>query len=204
MNFKNLFLIVLTFGFLSCQAQNSKVWENFKTSKKTGKEPILPDFSYAGYKYSEVEIPTVKYKIFDVTKFGAIPNDVNSDKDAINKAIKAAEKNGEGVVYFPKGKYYINTQNDDISIIEITSSKIVFRGEDEKNTILFFDKDLPQTDPNKLWSCPSAIKVKAKGNDKFITKIIGDSKRETFSIEVANASKIKKGDWILIKVKKQQ
>ncbi|WP_298363861.1 DUF4955 domain-containing protein [uncultured Lutibacter sp.] len=201
MNFKYIFLTGLVFSLLSCKAQTSKVWADFKSSKTTGKEAILPDFSYAGYKYSEVEIPTVNYKLFDVTKFGAIPNDLNSDKNAIKKAIKAAEKYGEGIVYFPKGKYYINTQNDDISIIEIKSSKIVFRGEDKENTILFFDKDLPPTDPNKLWSCPSAIKVKAKENDKFITKIIGDSKRETFSIKVEDASKIKKGDWIIVKVK---
>lgn len=200
MNFKNIFLTGLIFSFLSCKAQTSKVFEDFKSSKTTGKEAILPDFSYAGYKYSEVEIPTVHHKIFDVTKFGANPNDLNSDKNTIKKAIKAAEKNGSGIIYFPKGKYYINTQNDDISIIDIKGSNIVFRGEGVNKTTLFFDKDLPPTDPNKLWSCPSAIQTKVSGADKKLASITSNTRRETHTIEVNDASKIKKGDWIILKV----
>ncbi|WP_111706825.1 DUF4955 domain-containing protein [Lutibacter citreus] len=200
MSFKNVLFVTLIFSLLSCQAQNSQVWEDFKASKQTGNEPILPDFSYAGYKYSEVEIPTVNHKIFDVTKFGAIPNDINSDKDAIKKAIKAAEKNGSGIVYFPKGKYYVNTQNDDTSIIEIKGSNIVFRGEGVNKSTLFFDKDLPPTDPKKLWSCPSAIQTKASGADKKLATITSNTRRETHNIEVNDASKIKKGNWIILKV----
>ncbi|GAL82066.1 hypothetical protein JCM19274_2777 [Algibacter lectus] len=51
-------------------------------------------------------------------------------------------------MFFPKGKYFINTANDDQSIIEIKSSNIIFRGEGigENGTVLFFDKDLP---PNR-------------------------------------------------------
>ncbi|MDW5289185.1 DUF4955 domain-containing protein [Formosa sp. PL04] len=186
--------------FSNCYSQQSEVWEDFKTAKANGTEPILPDFSFAGYKYSEVEIPNLDYKVFDVTTFGAIPNDTKSDKDAIKKAIEAATINGEGIVYFPKGKYYINTKEDDQSIIKITASKIIFRGEDEKNTILFFENDLPPTDPKKLWSCPSAIKVISEKKDEFLTKVVADARRETYSIEVEDASKIKKGDWIVIEV----
>jgi len=195
-----LFTIIAILG-LNSYAQQSAVWDNFVNAKKNGTEAILPDFSYAGYKYSEVEIPHLNFKIFDVTKYGAKPNDKRSDKKAIKKAIAAATKNGQGIVYFPKGKYYINTKKDDQSIIRISSSKIIFRGEDEKNTVLFFDKDLPPTDPTKLWTCPSAIKVSTVGNDKSLTTITSNSKRETRSIQVANASKIKKGDWLILKVK---
>ncbi|TXE06293.1 DUF4955 domain-containing protein [Seonamhaeicola algicola] len=181
--------------------QQTTVWENFVESKKKGKTPILPDFSFAGYKYSEVPLPTVNYKTFNVTNFGANPNDTISDKEAIKKAIAAAQKHGEGIIYFPKGKYYINTGNDDNSIITISSSKIVFRGENEANTTLFFDRDLPPAHPEKLWTCPSAIKVTSNKKDDFLTKIISNSKRETFTIHVKDASKIKQGDWLIIQVK---
>lgn len=201
---KNIWILsLLSFLVFNCTAQQSKtVWEDFVEAKKTGETAILPDFSYVGYKYSEEPIPHVNYKTFNVTDFGAIPNDTQSDKDAIKKAVSAAQKNGEGVIFFPKGKYYINTMDDDYSIINITSSKIVFRGEGsgENGSILFFQRDFPPADPNKLWTCPSAIKVASNKKDKIITKVVSDSKRETFKVEVKNASKIKKGDWVILKV----
>ncbi|WP_303315293.1 DUF4955 domain-containing protein [Flavivirga abyssicola] len=184
----------------NCKAQESVVWKDYKRAKKNGTEPILPDFSYSGYKYSEVEIPYVDYKTFDVTHFGAIANDTLSDKEAIKKAILEAKKNGKGVIYFPKGKYYINTEADDESIIKINASNIVFRGEDKANTILFFEKDLPPSNPDKLWSCPNAIQVSTNKKNTVLTTIVSDSKRETHTIEVKNASKIKKGDWIVLEV----
>lgn len=197
---KLLCLGVLTLLSFHCQSQQSTVWEDFKNAKKNNTEAILPDFSYAGYKYSEVEIPELDFKIYDVTSFGAIPNDTKSDKDAIKIAITAASENGEGIIFFPKGKYLINTKGDDQSIIKIQSSKIIFRGEGVNNTILFFDKDLPPTDPKKLWSCPSAINVSSNKQDKLITKVVSDAKRETHSIEVEDASNLNKGDWVILKV----
>lgn len=198
LKFKILLFIVFTAA--SCSSQESSLWQNFKEARQNNTEPILPDFSYAGYMHSEKQIPTVNYKVFNVVNYGAIPDDDISDKIAINKAIKAAQENGEGIVYFPKGKYYINTNDDDQSIITITSSKIVFRGEDQKNTTLFFEKDLPPADPEKLWTCPSALRVKSLKKSTYITKITSDAVRETYNISVKNASKIKSGDWIVVQV----
>lgn len=203
---KNLWVLGLfTFLIAGCQEKSQlkkykTVWEDFVEAKKHGHTPILPDFSYTGYKYSEVPLPHVNYKRFNVLDYGAKPNDQISDKEAIVKAIKAAENHGEGVIYFPKGKYYVNSASDDHSIITITSSKIVLRGEDKTNTVLFFEKDLPPTDPKKLWTCPFAIKVTTKTKDKFITHIVKNAKRETFSISVEDASQIKKGDWMILEV----
>jgi hypothetical protein len=191
-------LIALSLG---CKAQDSsKLWEDFKQASEKNTESVLPDFSYSGYKYSEEPIPYVSYKIFDVTKYGAIANDTLSDKKAIQKAIQEATTNGEGIIYFPKGKYFVNTSDDDQSIILIQSSKIVFRGEDRNQTILFFQNELPPADPNKLWTVPFSIKVATKKRGKFLTNIAKDARRESFTIQVENAIKIKKGDWITIKV----
>ncbi len=198
LKFKVLFFIVFT--TVSCSSQKSSLWQNFKEAKENNIEPILPDFSYAGYMHSEQQLPKVNYKVFNVVNYGAIPDDTISDKAAINKAIGAAKENGEGVIYFPKGKYYINTKEDDQSIISISSSKIVFRGEDKNNTTLFFDKDLPPSDPEKFWTCPSAIKVQSLDENEYITKVIANTNRETHRIKVEDASKIKKGDWLVIQV----
>ncbi len=200
MKSKGIILVVLLLNFIVVFGQKSTTWNDFVSSKNSGKEAVLPDFSYAGYRFSEEAIPMVNYKVFNVLDFGAVPNDKISDKSSIKKAIKAAEENGEGVIFFPKGKYWINTSKDDQSLIIVKSSKIVFRGEEEKSTVLFFDKDLPPADPEKLWTCPSAIKVQSLDKNEYITKIIADANRETHSIKVENASKVKKGDWLAIQV----
>lgn len=199
--FKHVFFLVLIITLsLSCKAQESELWKDFEQASKKGTEPILPDFSYTGYRYSEVPIPTVDFPVFDVTEYGAIPNDTLSDKIAIQKAIQKASENGEGIIYFPKGTYSVNTSDDDQNIILIQSSKIVFRGEDRNNSIIFFQNDLPAADPDKLWTVPYAIKVATKKRGKFLTNITKDARRESFIIHVENASNIKKGDWITLKV----
>jgi monomeric isocitrate dehydrogenase len=98
-------LIFLLAGicFFNCKAQNSAVWENYKSAKEKGTEAILPDFSYAGYKYSEEAIPFINhYKVFDITEFGAAPNDQKSDKAALIKAIGAAKKKWSRDCFFSK------------------------------------------------------------------------------------------------------
>lgn len=200
MNYQILFFILLIWNTFN--AQNSNIWENYVTAKQQNLEPILPDFSYAGYKYSETAIPTVNYKVFNVLDFGAIPNDNLSDKPALLKTIAAAQTNGEGIIFFPKGTYYINTTKEELNSIIINTSKIVFRGEKlkENQSTLFFKKDIPPTDSNKLWSCPYAIKTTVKEKDVFLTKVISFAKRETFNIQVENTHQLKKGDWIILKM----
>src|SRR5690242_8169426 len=85
----------------SASAQNATpLWKDFVEAKKKGSTPVLPDFSYAGYHFSEKEIPSVKSrKYFNVKDYGALPGDDKYDDEAIQKTVDAAEKNeGGGVV----------------------------------------------------------------------------------------------------------
>ena len=177
MKIKLLIAVLILINF-SCRAQKIEVWENFVSSKKNSVEPILPDFSYAGYKYSEQAIPIVNYKVFNVQDFGAIPNDGKSDKIAFEKAIKAATDNKEGIILFPKGKYHFFTDDDDLAPIVIKASNIVIRGEGqgEDGTILFFERNLEAKDPNKLWTTPKMLVVTAPGKNKVILLEIQNEK----------------------------
>ena len=95
---------------------------------------ILPNFSYVGYHYGEAATPENKQlKVFDVTAFGAKPDDDASDKEAIRKAIKAAENNGGGIVFFPKGRFLVNEDGDDRDQIVVSSSNIILRGSSFSN-----------------------------------------------------------------------
>lgn len=196
--FSILFIILSILSF----AQESKLWDEYQKAQKNGTQHKLPNFSFAGYKYSEVPIPTVTHKVFNVLDFGANSKGKISSKQAIKKAIEAAEANGSGIVFFPKGKYLINGDGDDLKPIEISKSNIVFRGEGDSNngTILFFEKDPPPADPKKMWTVPHAIKVHPGTRDKKITSVTKDAKRETFTIQVEDAKGISPGDWVILKV----
>ena len=66
----------------SILATESALWTQFKQAKLSATEPTLPDFSYAGYNYSETPIPdTSSWPIFDVTNYGAVVNDGNYDDE---------------------------------------------------------------------------------------------------------------------------
>src|SRR5436190_4235061 len=108
---KKWILAVLVNGTAyAAHAQNATpLWKDFVDAKVLGRTPTLPDFSYAGYHFSEKEIPSVTTrKYFNVKDFGAIPDDDSYDDEAIQKTVDAAEKNADGgVVFFPPGKYLI-------------------------------------------------------------------------------------------------
>ncbi|MDO6807557.1 DUF4955 domain-containing protein [Zobellia galactanivorans] len=188
---------------MGCAAQETAVWTNYKNAAKSHTEPILPNFSYAGYKFSEIGIPEEKHRVFNVQDFGARADDGISDKQAVVEAIKAAEANGSGIVYFPAGRYHFNTPADDLDPIQIRSSNIIFRGpkKTSEKAVLFFERDIPPTVPEKIWTSPYAIQTKASEKSRFITDIKGNATRETHTIEVADASQIKKGDWVIVQLK---
>ena len=68
---------------------------------------------------------------FDVTKFGAIPNDGLDDTLALQAALAMAATNGGGTVYLPRGRFQCNGT---LQIPERT----LFRGESRETTELYW------------------------------------------------------------------
>ncbi len=55
---KIVFIVLGHIAFLFTHAQKATpLWQDFIEAKKKGTTPILPDFSYAGYHFSENAIP---------------------------------------------------------------------------------------------------------------------------------------------------
>ena len=103
----------------------------------------LPDFSYAGYNHGMGDIPTLKGKVIDVTKFGVIADDSIDDSAAILEALEAAHNSRAAVVVkFPKGKIIVS------EILKIQRSDIVLRGAGSgpEGTILHFPRPLQMID----------------------------------------------------------
>lgn len=189
----NLFAITM----VSAQ-QESKIFEAYKKDRS-----VLPDFSYAGYHQGEKNIPNVTdYKYFDVTDFGAKPNDDISDKTAIQLAINAANKNGSGIVFFPKGRFLVNEDSDATTSIISKKGHIIFRGSGSgsEGTELFMKNNLPPANPSQMWTVPPLFIFGSGGSDKKIGIVTEAAAIGDFTIKLNIIDGLKQGDWIVLKL----
>lgn len=197
--FARLTMVFVLMVAISLSAQNkSKLFESYKKDRS-----LLPDFSYVGYQNGEKDIPNVtNYKIFDVTSFGAKPNDEISDKIAIQKAIDAANKNGSGIVFFPKGRFLVNEIDDAPNSITSKKGTIIFRGSGSGSdgTELFMKNTLPPVDPAKMWTVPPLFKFSSGGSDKKIGTVTAPASIGDFSIVLNSTDGLVAGDWIVLQV----
>ncbi|GAB3851492.1 hypothetical protein GCM10028822_18210 [Hymenobacter terrigena] len=176
------------------------LWKEFVEAKKKAAEPVLPDFSYAGYHFSENPIPDVSAKkVFNVRDFGAIPNDDKFDDEAIQAAINAAEKNvGGGVVYFPAGKFLIAPDEDSKKQIRISKSNIVLKGSGSgaQGTEIY--------QANKRINGRQFMFMPTKTGGPRLTTITKDAARESFWIKVASAAGLKAGQDVVVRHRSEE
>ncbi len=171
----------------------SALWNNFVQAKQNGTEPTLPDFSYAGYHRSDDPIPTVAGPIFNVTDFGATPNNATFDEAGIQAAIDAAAAAGGGVVFFPAGQYLLSPSETATTTITITSSNIVLRGAGAGTggtEIVMVNKrqgtTLFRVFPNN-W------------NATTVANITANAAREQFWVTVDSTAQLAVGQWVIIR-----
>lgn len=179
----------------------STYWTQYLAAKTAGTEPTVSDFSWSGYRGGNEAIPTVNHTVFDVTAYGAVPNDHASDRDAFQAAIDAAEANGSGIVFFPPGRYHLNTAADAGTPILIQGSNIVVRGSGMKagGTELFMERNLEPTDPESLQSTPFMIEVRPLSlSDGTLTTVTADAPRMSYELQVASTTSITVGQRITL------
>lgn len=189
-----LFLLLASTTAVAAEAP---LWTQFKQAKQAGTEPVLPDFSYAGYDYSETPIPdTSAWQIFRVTDFGAVASDGEYDDSAIQAAIDAEESAGQGVVLFPKGRFKVSPNEIVGENLFIRSSRIVLRGagSGDGGTEIFMDKMKVKNGRHILEIRPNDL------SETTLTEITADAQRESFEVRVADASKLSEGQRIIIRI----
>lgn len=205
MRYTKLFIVCCLFFSITAQGQKvAPLWDDFVRAKKSGKTPVLPDFSYAGYGFSEISIPSVSgKKIFKVDDYGAKPNDDKFDDTAIQKAIDAAELNpGGGVVLFSAGKYLIAPDNDATKQIRISKSGIVLKGSGSGTDRAGNITEIYQANM-RVNGRQFLFKPEERANEK-LTTIVKDARRETFSVVVKDASKLKVGQDVVVRHRSEE
>ena len=179
------------------------VWQDYYRARTAGGTPILPDFSYAGYRRGDHPIPEVQGPIFDVTQFGAVAGDGQSDRAAIEAAISAAETQGGGVVFFPPGRFRVNEVPSRTEHIRISGSNIILRGSGSGpgGSELFMQHHLVPMNPNEPWATPSVIGFASSVRpvETSVTTVTADATRESHRVQVADPSALRAGQWVILR-----
>lgn len=177
-------------------AAEAELWQQFKQAKLAATEPTLPDFSYAGYDYSETPIPdTSGWTIFNVTTYGAIADDTGYDDAAIQATIDAAELAGGGIVFFPPGQFIVSPNNTVGENIFINASNIVLQGSGSGigGTEIFMDEMKVNNGRYMFEVVPSSV------SETTLTTVVSAADRESYIIEVADASGLSVGQKIILR-----
>ncbi|TCJ19575.1 DUF4955 domain-containing protein [Flaviaesturariibacter flavus] len=191
-----LLLLLLPASALTARAQSvTPLWQDFVSAKHTGKTPVLPDFSYAGYHFSEKALPDLRgKKQFNVTDYGAKPDDDVFDDEAIQKAIDAAEANpGGGVVFFAPGRFLIAPDSNNKKQIRISKSGIVLKGSGAETGGTVIHQVTMRINGRQFLFRPEDTPSPA------LAILSKDAGRETFTVEVQDAGKLKTGQDVVLR-----
>lgn len=187
-------------------------------------EQVL-DFSYAGYRHGEEapeDVSKLGYTLYDVTAYGAVPNDGKSDRTAILKALDAAlgsnrrtDSNGwiiypakaeaNAIIYFPEGEFIMYSEEDDKTTdgkspsIVIPAGNFVIKGAGRDKTAIIMTAPMEPKSESQMYSSPEMIQIKHNSGMSNLTELTGSkAAKGTFSVEVKNTAGIGPGDWICL------
>ena len=200
-NKKEFFLLIFLMSVCGASAQEvAPAWKDFVAARKEGKTPRIPDFSFAGYHWSEKAIPDQSArKQYRVTDYGALPGDDRSDEAGIQAAIDAAEKSRDGgVVFFPPGKYILSGDTLHRKQIRISKSNIVLKGSGS-------GVGGTEIHAANMWVNNRLIIFKPEViQQKKLTTVVEDAPAESFWISVADASSLKPGQDLVLRHRSEE
>ncbi len=166
-------------------------------SGRPGTAAVLPDYSHAGYRECRAPLPDVTadtHTTFDVIRYGAVPDDGKSDRDALLGALADAHAcNGPARITFPAGRFRLNEPGDlGKPPILIRRSDLVIQGAGAPHTDLFF------AEPGTLGQALVSVRSD-RPRDYYwrggtvVAKLSGNASEDGFSVFVENAAKLRPG-----------
>ena len=192
-------LVALTLAFQSMEmlaqlstSRHSQLWgkngDNWNSSSR------LPDFSYAGYRRGEKNIPNYPQGV-SVRQFGAKGDGRTDDTQAFQQALQSVKK---GAIEVPPGRYVIT------DFLEINRPGVIIRGAGPDQTILYFPSPLNDIKPN--WGATTSgrrtsnyswsggyIQIRGSFQSRKLAGIISSAKRGSNQISVSDTSALHVG-----------
>jgi len=179
-------------------AETSALWGI--SGERWSPDGRLPDFSFAGYRRGEAELPN-PVVTHNVRDYGAIGDGVADDSDAFLKAIAAVES---GVLLIPEGRYIITKP------LTIAKPNLVIRGEGPDKTVLYFPTPLNDIAPN--WGATTSgrptsnyswsggfITIRGDYQSERLASISAAAARGAYTVTVDNAAPLSVGQEIEIR-----
>lgn len=203
----NVRLLTTDFDANACKA-----WLDFKNQTA---DNLLLDFSYAGYKHGEVAPPDIwslGYTVYDMTHYGAVPNDGKSDREAfkaiIAKILGGAKNkaNAQAIIYFPEGEFILHDENDNVNngtaseSIQLLMGGVILKGAGREKTVIKMESPNLPTDPKVMYSSPVMLEFKHNSSVSPLTSVSRDAAKGAFSVEVASTAGIAVGDWVCLQL----
>lgn len=166
---------------------------NFETDK------VIEDFSYAGYRNGETNLPQIAGPIFNVTQppFNADASGAVDATAAIQSAVNAAQSAGGGVVFLPAGNFSVSPQGANSYALQITAGNVVLRGTGVGSTFLLNTSTNMRSKSIILFSGPSNAGFYSSGAGS--TTITQDLLGPTRLIPVASTNGFAVGQWVVVR-----
>jgi pectate lyase-like protein len=161
--------------------------EDWTPAFTDGQGRFLHDFSYAGYRNGEEELPTFeKAGVFNVVDtYGADDSGATDATAAIQGAIDAAEAAGGGVVYLPTGLYRCD------GMLTVNQPGVVLRGDGPALTKMYFTLVAGMTGKAHITFTASV----SRGAHMLLAE---DSENRAFSVLLTDASGLTVGDEVAL------
>lgn len=190
---------LLGFGLLCTPVladPNSSLWgENGELWRADGR---LLDYSYAGYRAGEKELPKVRVRADLKRDFGAIGDGVADDTEALRKAIRECPK---GVLRIPAGIYRLTKP------VKFSRSGLVLQGEGPELTVLDFPRSMSDVLGDSSagkgasqWSFGPGF-LQLRGHDPIdestrISSVLSEASRGSDRLMVSDTKGISVGQWV--------
>lgn len=201
-------------------ANATTAWNEFVGGKDTN---VLLDFSYAGYMNGEAAPPEATtlvaqgYKVYDVTKYGAIPDDGKSDREAFMKVLaeiagttnnikeedggmtnRYIKENAKAIIYFPKGNFILQDEASKDRKIRMSMGNIVLKGAGRNKTTLEMTVANNSPQPTtQMWNSPVMMEFKHNSTWSSLGSVTEDAPIGSKTV-TTSASGIKSGDWVCL------
>lgn len=154
----------------------------------------LPDFSFAGYRNGDSDIPTLPV-VTDVRKHGARGDGVSDDTAAFQRAIDATPR---GAILVPAGRYVLT------DVVTISRSGLVLRGEGPDRTVLVCPKSFTQIRGQVIvdgfkskWAFTGGfVTLRGRAASSPIAKVTAPVQRGDRVLMLSDASAFPSGAWI--------
>ena len=183
-------------AFASQPCANSSLWG--AAGERWAPAGRLPDFSYAGYRAGEAEVPTPPARWNLKRDFGAKGDGRTDDSQALLNAVRSIKA---GVLYLPKGTYVIAKR------IDINRGNLTLRGAGSKETILYFPNSLTDLFGNTFneaghsrWSFRPGL-INVTGTDPItaetrLAAVTAPARRGDRVLKLSVPVSVKRGEWI--------